>query len=102
MLNISDQKLNIGCFSSLHNFAGILDKYISVVLTVQCLKKIQLQYRMKHCNCVLQIYKNKVFAQVSEAPFIAIIADDTTDVSVQNQLSLVLIYIYTKLLSCIK
>ena len=43
---------------------------------------------------VKQVYENKVIAEVSEAPFIAVIADETTDVSVQNQLTLVIRYIH--------
>ena len=44
--------------------------------TVLYLKDIQQQNEI--FECVLQIYKNIVIAQVSKAPFIAIIADETT------------------------
>ena len=42
--------------------------------------KATIQHKIKY---FLQSYKNKVVAQVSEVPFIVIIAYETTDVSVQ-------------------
>ena len=77
------------------NFARILDKDTSDHLensTVFEGNSATIQNEM--FECVLQIYKNKVIAQVSKAPFIALITDETTDVSVQNQSSLVISYIH--------
>ena len=39
----------------------------------------------------MEIY---IFSQVSKAPFIAVIADETTEVSVQNHLSIVIKYVH--------
>ena len=94
----SDEKrdsLNQGCFRSLLNFAGVLDKDVSDHLENSTVfKGNSATIQNEILECVLQVYKNKVIAQVSEAPFIAIVADETTDVSIQNQLSLVIRYIH--------
>ena len=93
--NEKKESLNPGGFRSLLNFASNLDKDISDHLENSTVfKGHSATIQNEILDCVLQIYKNKVIAQVSEAPFIAIIADETTDVSVQNQLSLVIRYIH--------
>ena len=77
------------------NFASNLDKDISDHLENSTVfKGHSATIQNEILECFLQIYKNKVIAQVSEASFIAIIADETTGVSVQNQLSLVVRYIH--------
>ena len=93
--NEKKESLNPGGFRSLLNFASNLDKDISDHLENSTVfKGHSATIQNEILECVLQIYKNKVIAQVSEAPFIAIITDETTDVSVQNQLSLVIRYIH--------
>ena len=44
-------------------------------------------------SCVLEVYRKEFIYQVQQANFIAVIADEITDVSVQNQLSIVIKYI---------
>ena len=45
-------------------------------------------------ECALKVYRREVVSQVEQTHFIAVIADETTDISVQNQLSIVLKYIH--------
>ena len=89
------ESLNPGCFRSLLSFAGTLNKDVSDHLENSTVfKGNSATIQNEILECVLQVYKNKVIAEVSEAPFIAVIADETTDVSVQNQLTLVIRYIH--------
>lgn len=44
-------------------------------------------------DCCLEIYKDKIRKEIQEAPFVAIMADETTDVSQQSQLAIVFRYI---------
>ena len=93
--NEKKESLNPGCFRSLLSFAGTLNKDVSDHLENSTVfKGNSATIQNEILECVLQVYKNKVIAQVSEAPFIAVIADETTDVSVQNQLTLVIRYIH--------
>ena len=87
--------INPGGFRSLLNFASNLDRDISDHLeNTTVFKGHSATIQNEILECLLQIYTNKVISQVSEAPLIAIIADEITDVSVQNHLSLVIRYIY--------
>ena len=93
--NEKKESLNPGCFRSLLSFAGTLNKDVSDHLENSTVfKGNSATIQNEILECVLQVYKNKVIAEVSEAPFIAVIADETTDVSVQNQLTLVIRYIH--------
>ena len=80
----SDEKtdlLNSGCFKTILNFAGILHKTTSDRMENSTVfKENSAIIQNEIFECVLQSI-NKVIAQILKAP---LIADETTDVSVQN------------------
>ena len=45
-------------------------------------------------DCALQIYREQIVAEVAEAPFVAVMADDTTDIADTVQTVIVIRYIH--------
>ena len=92
--NEMDNSLNPGGFRSLLKFASKLDKNLENHFeTSKAFLGLSPTIQNDILSCALEVYKKEVIHQVRQANFIAVIADETTDVSVQNQLSIVIRYI---------
>ena len=93
--NEKNDSLNPGGFRSLLNYASNLDNDIKKHLEESIVfKGVSSTIQNELLECVLEVYRNKIICEVSKAQFIAVIADETTDVAVQNQLSLVIRYVH--------
>ena len=78
------------------NYANKLDNIFEKHLEkITFFKGVSSTIQNELLECILGVYRKEVISQVSKPPFIAVIADETTDVAVQNQLSIiVIIYVH--------
>ena len=92
--NEMEDSLNPGGFRSLLKFASKLDKDLKMHFeTSKAFSGLSPTIQNEILLCALEIYRKEVISQVRQTNFVAVIADETTDVSVQNQLSIVIRYI---------
>ena len=91
--NETENSLNSGGFRSLLRYASKLDKDLESHLEKsKAFLGVSATFQNEILECALKVYKKEVVSQVEQAHFIAVIADETTDISVQNQLSIVVRY----------
>ena len=89
-----EDSLNPGGLRSLLNYASKLDNNLDQHLkTSKAFLGVSSTIQNDILECALNVYRKEVVSQIEQAEFVAVIADETTDVSVQNQLSVVLRYI---------
>ena len=93
--NETESSLNPGGFRSLLRYASKLDVDLESHLEKsKAFLGVSATTQNDILECVLEVYRKEVVSQVGQAHFVAVIADETTDISVQNQLSIVLRYIH--------
>ena len=90
-----EDSLNPGSFRSLLTYASKLDNNLKEHLEKSTVfKGVSSTIQNEILECILELYRKEIISQVSKTPFIAIIADETTDVAVKNQLSIVIRYVH--------
>ena len=93
--NETESSLNPGGFRSLLRYASKLDVDLESHLEKsKAFLGVSATTQNDILECALEVYRKEVVSQVGQAHFVAVIADETTDISVQNQLSIVLRYIH--------
>ena len=90
----SETSINPGGFRPLLRYACKLDKGLeSHFENSTVFKGISSTVQNEILECALEVYRGHIVSEVAEAPFVAVIADETTDVSTKNQMSIVLRYL---------
>jgi hypothetical protein len=82
----SSDSANPGVFRGLLEFAGKLDENLKTHFETATVfkgnfKKIQ----NKLLDCILEVFRAEIAAEISREKFLAVMSDDTTDVSVKTQ-----------------
>ncbi|PNF31520.1 hypothetical protein B7P43_G00803 [Cryptotermes secundus] len=89
-----DVSINPGVFRRLVNFASKLDSDLKHHLeTSAVFTGVSKAIQNEVLDCLLQIYHEEIRAETRKASFVAVMADDTTDVSEHTQMVLVLRYV---------
>ncbi|XP_076038775.1 uncharacterized protein LOC143023976 [Oratosquilla oratoria] len=85
---------NPGVFRGLTNHASQLDPDLRTHSESKAVfKGVSKIIQNKILDCLLQIYRDQIRKEMKEAPFAAVMADDTTDVSEHTQMVIVLRYL---------
>ncbi|XP_075232954.1 zinc finger MYM-type protein 1-like isoform X2 [Lycorma delicatula] len=96
-LHVHDEKddsVNPWVFRGLVNFASKLDSDLKNHLEAsEVFKGVSETIQNEILDCLLQIYHEEIRTEIRKASFVAIMADDTTDVSEHTQMVLVLRYV---------
>ena len=93
--NETESSLNPGGFRSLLRYASKLDKDLENHLEKsKAFLGVSATTQNEILECALEVYRKEFVSQIEQAKFVAVIADETTDISVQNQLSIVVRYIH--------
>ncbi|CAL7937392.1 unnamed protein product [Xylocopa violacea] len=89
-----DDAVNPGIFRGLVNFASNLDSDLKNHLETNAVfKDISKTIHNEILDCLLQIYHEEIRMEIRQASFVAVMVDDTTDVSEHTQMVLVLRYV---------
>ncbi|XP_033611596.1 zinc finger MYM-type protein 1-like [Cryptotermes secundus] len=89
-----DDSINLGVFRGLVNFASKLDSDLKHHLeTSAVFTGVSKTIQNEILDCLLQIYHEEIRTEIKKASFVAVMADDTTDVSEHTQMVLVLRYV---------
>ena len=89
-----DDSINPGVFRGLVNFASKLDSDLKHHLeTSAVFKGVSKTIQNEILDCLLQIYHEEIRTEIRKASFVAVMADDTTDLSEHTQMVLVLRYL---------
>lgn len=90
----SETSDNPGIFRGLVNFSAELDKTLSEHLTnATIFKGTSKTIQNDILDCMLEVYAEEILNEINEAPFLAVIADETTDVSMKFQMVIVFRYV---------
>lgn len=90
----TDDSANPGVFRGLINHASQLDPDLRAHLESNAVfKGVSKTIQNELLDCLLQIYRDQIRKEIKEAPFVAVMADDTTDVSEHTQMVIVLRYL---------
>lgn len=85
---------NPGVFLGLINFASEIDKTLQEHLQSDTVfKGTSKDIQNDLLNCMLDVYYEEIKKEIASAPFVAVMADETTDVSSKFQMSIVLRYV---------
>jgi hypothetical protein len=85
---------NPGVFLGLINFASEIDKTLQGHLQSDTVfKSTSKDIQNDLLNCMLDVYYEEIKKEIASAPFVAVMADETTDVSSKFQMSIVLRYV---------
>ncbi|GBL86441.1 Zinc finger MYM-type protein 1 [Araneus ventricosus] len=86
--------LNTGVFRGLINFSAELDSSLKDHLTsATVFKGTSKEIQHDLLDCMLTVCQNHIKSEISEASFVSVIADETTDVSSICQLAIVFRYV---------
>ncbi|XP_035221846.1 zinc finger MYM-type protein 1-like [Stegodyphus dumicola] len=89
-----DDSVNPGVFRGLVNFASKLDSDLKNHLeTSAVFKGVSKTIQNEILDCLFQIYHEEIRTEIRKASFVALMVDDTTDVSERTQMVLVLRYV---------
>lgn len=89
----SDSSSNPGIFRGLINFSAELDKTLDEHLKSSSLfKGTSKEIQNDILDCILAECQERILMELKEAPYIAIMADETTDASSKTQLAIVFRY----------
>lgn len=89
----TDDSVNPGVFRGLINFASKLDPDLRNHLeTNTVFKGVSKTIQNEILDCLLHIYYDQIKKEIKDASFLAVMADDTTDVSEHTQMVIVLRY----------
>src|SRR5215469_14427780 len=89
--------VNPGVFRGLINFASKLDPDLrSHLETNTVFKGVSKTIQNEILDCLLQIYYDNIKKEIKDAPFLAVMADDTTDASEHTQMVIVLRYMVSE------
>lgn len=90
----SSDSLNPGVFRGLIDLAGSLNEDMKIHLeTSTVFKGYSKTIQNDILGSVLKVYQEQIVYEVSQAPFLAVMADDTTDVSEVTQMVIVIRYL---------
>ncbi|XP_064111309.1 uncharacterized protein LOC135218790 [Macrobrachium nipponense] len=90
----TDDSANPGVFKGLINHASQIDPDLRAHLESNAaFKGVSKTIQNEILDCLLQIYRDQIRINTKEAPFVAVMADDTTDVSEHTQMVIVLRYL---------
>lgn len=90
----SESSENPGIFRGLVNFTSELDKTLSEHLkNATVFKGTSKIIQNEILDCMLEVYREEILCEINKAPFLAVIADETTDVSSKFQMMIVLRYV---------
>ncbi|XP_076763834.1 zinc finger MYM-type protein 1-like [Xylocopa sonorina] len=90
----NDDSVHPGIFRGLLNFASKLDSDLMNHLeTNTVFKGVSKTVQNEILDCLLQIYHEEIRAEIRKTSFVAVMADDITDVSEHAQMVLVLRYV---------
>lgn len=90
----TDDSVNPDVFRGLVNFASRLDPDLRNHLeTNTVFKGVSKTIENEILDCLLQVYHDHIKNEIKDASFVAVMADDTTDVSEDTQMIVVLRYI---------
>lgn len=93
----TDDSVNPGVFRGLINFASKLDPDLRRHLeTNTAFKGVSKTIQNEILDCLLQIYYDHIKKEIKDASFVAVMADDTTDVSEHTQMVIVLRYMVSE------
>jgi hypothetical protein len=85
---------NPGVFLGLINFASEIDKTLQEHLQSDTVfKPTSKDIQNDLLNCMLDVYYEEIKKEIASAPFVAVMADETTDVSSKFQMSIILRYV---------
>jgi hypothetical protein len=85
---------NPGVFLGLINFASEIDKTLQGHLQSDTVfKSTSKDIQNDLLNCMLDVYYEEIKKEIASAPFVAVMADETTDVSSKFQMSIILRYV---------
>lgn len=85
---------NPGIFRGLINFTAELDKTLHEHLeTASIFKGTSKDIQNDLLDCMLNVYLEETAKEIGDAPFLAVMADETTDVSAKFQMVIVLRYV---------
>lgn len=85
---------NKGVFRELINFSAELDKDLKEhIEKSKIFKGTSKTIQNELLECMMEIYHEEVTNEIKESPFVAVIADETTDVSCEFQLVIILRYL---------
>jgi hypothetical protein len=85
---------NPGVFLGLINFASEIDKTLQEHLQSDTVfKGTSKDIQNDLLNCMLDVYYEEIKKEIASAPFVAVMADETTDVSSKFQMSIILRYV---------
>lgn len=89
-----DESENPGIFRGLINFASKLDFDLDNHLkSNKAFKGVSKTIQNEILDCLLQIYRDEIKREIRKSSFVAVMADDTTDVSEHTQMVIVLRYV---------
>ncbi|XP_031357512.1 uncharacterized protein LOC116181298 [Photinus pyralis] len=90
----SETSTNAGIFRGLINFSAELDKTLQDHLqNASVFKGTSKEIQNDLLACILEVYYEEIRKEISAAPFIAVMADETTDVSAKFQMVVIFRYI---------
>lgn len=85
---------NPGIFRGLINFASKFDPVLENHLkTNKAFKGVSKTIQNEILDCLLQIYRDEIKREIRKSSFVAVMADDTTDISEHTQMVIVLRYV---------
>lgn len=89
----TDSSENPGIFRGLINFTAELDKTVAEHLNnSKVFKGISKEIQNDLLDCMLEVCRKIILEEIRESPYLAIMADETTDVSSKSQLVVILRY----------
>lgn len=84
---------NPGIFRGLINFSAELDKTLEEHLEkATVFKGVSKEIQNDILDCILEVYQERILEEIRQTPYLAIIVDETTDVSAKTQLVVILRY----------
>lgn len=92
--NESEDSANRGIFRELVNFSAELDKDLKIhIQSSKVFKGTSKTVQNELLECMLGIYHEEVKREIENSPFVAVIADETTDVACEFQLVIIFRYL---------
>ncbi|XP_072378059.1 zinc finger MYM-type protein 1-like [Diabrotica undecimpunctata] len=84
---------NPGIFRGLINFTAELDKTLAQHLKESTVfKGISKEIQNDILDCMLELCQDKILEEIRESPYLAVMADETTDISAKSQMVVVFRY----------
>ncbi|XP_072375763.1 zinc finger MYM-type protein 1-like, partial [Diabrotica undecimpunctata] len=84
---------NPGIFRGLINFTAELDKTLAQHLEESTVfKGISKEIQNDILDCMLELWQDKILEEIGESPYLAVMADETTDISAKLQMVVVFRY----------